>query len=171
MATYSSILAWRIPWTEKPGGLQSTGSQTVRHHWAIEHPHTDTQFKEYISNWLHHQVATSEIKVRMLCGTSGKAALQVADLVGEGPFCLPAFLPFTFLKNETALRMEGWQSREKEPAQLWNPTLDRLCFDFYFFFFFWWESKSFMSLSHYYLGVSFIYSQFKQLYNILRLIY
>ena len=73
----------------------------------------NTQFKEYISYWLHHQVATSEIKVRMLCGTSGKAALQEADLVGKGPFCLPAFLPFTFLKNETALRMEGWQSREK----------------------------------------------------------
>ena len=31
MATHSSILAWRIPWTEKPGGLQSTGSQRVRH--------------------------------------------------------------------------------------------------------------------------------------------
>ena len=31
MATYSSILAWEIPWTEEPGGLQSTGSQRVRH--------------------------------------------------------------------------------------------------------------------------------------------
>ena len=30
-ATHSSILAWRIPWTEEPGGLQSTGSQKVRH--------------------------------------------------------------------------------------------------------------------------------------------
>ena len=29
MAIYSSILAWRIPWTEEPGGLQSTGSQRV----------------------------------------------------------------------------------------------------------------------------------------------
>ena len=27
MATHSSLLTWRIPWTEKPGGLQSTGSQ------------------------------------------------------------------------------------------------------------------------------------------------
>ena len=27
MATYSSVLAWEIPWTEKPGGLQSMGSQ------------------------------------------------------------------------------------------------------------------------------------------------
>ena len=30
MATYSSILAWRIPWTEELGGLQSMGSQRVR---------------------------------------------------------------------------------------------------------------------------------------------
>ena len=31
MATHSCILAWRIPWTEGPGGLQSTVSQRVRH--------------------------------------------------------------------------------------------------------------------------------------------
>ena len=31
MATYSSILAWRIPWREEPGGLQSMGSQRVGH--------------------------------------------------------------------------------------------------------------------------------------------
>jgi len=31
MATHSSILAWEIPWTEEPGGLQSMGSQRVRH--------------------------------------------------------------------------------------------------------------------------------------------
>ena len=30
-ATHSSILAWRIPWTEEPGGLQSIGLQRVRH--------------------------------------------------------------------------------------------------------------------------------------------
>ena len=31
MATHSSILAWKISWTEEPGGLQSMGSQRVRH--------------------------------------------------------------------------------------------------------------------------------------------
>ena len=31
MATHSNILAWRIPWTEEPGGLQSMGSQSIRH--------------------------------------------------------------------------------------------------------------------------------------------
>ena len=34
MATHSSILAWRIPWTEEPGRLQSTGSQRVGHGWV-----------------------------------------------------------------------------------------------------------------------------------------
>ena len=31
MATHSTNLAWRVPWTEEPGGLQSIGSQRVRH--------------------------------------------------------------------------------------------------------------------------------------------
>ena len=33
-ATHSSILAWRIPWTEEPGGLQPMRSQTVEHDWT-----------------------------------------------------------------------------------------------------------------------------------------
>ena len=34
MAPHSSTLAWKIPWTEEPGGLQSMGSQRVGHNWA-----------------------------------------------------------------------------------------------------------------------------------------
>ena len=34
MVTHSSILAWRIPWTEEHGGLQSMASQRVGHHWS-----------------------------------------------------------------------------------------------------------------------------------------
>ena len=41
MATHSSILAWRIPWTEEPGGLQSMGWQRVGHDSAAKtHTHT-----------------------------------------------------------------------------------------------------------------------------------
>ena len=36
MATYFNTLAWEIPWTEVPGGLQSIGSQTVRHNLATK---------------------------------------------------------------------------------------------------------------------------------------
>ena len=55
---YHSILAWRIPWTEEPGGLQSMGSQRIGHHWACTHittlfisytPIQDKRFK--INKW------------------------------------------------------------------------------------------------------------------------
>ena len=40
MATYSNALAWRIPWTEEPGGLRSTESQRVGCELATEHAHS-----------------------------------------------------------------------------------------------------------------------------------
>ena len=40
VATQSSIFAWRTPWTEEPGGLQSIGSQKVWHDLATEHTGT-----------------------------------------------------------------------------------------------------------------------------------
>ena len=39
MAPHSSTLAWKIPWTEEPGGLQSMGSLRVRHNWATSLSH------------------------------------------------------------------------------------------------------------------------------------
>ena len=36
MATHSNILAWNIPWTEEPGGLQSMGLQRVMHDWVTK---------------------------------------------------------------------------------------------------------------------------------------
>ena len=47
MATHSSILAWEIPWTEEPAGLQSMGSQRVGHSWSyLAYMHTDP--------WIHY---------------------------------------------------------------------------------------------------------------------
>ena len=49
-ATYSSILAWKIPWSEEPGRLQSMGLQRVGHDWVIN---TFTYFFHYYySHWL-----------------------------------------------------------------------------------------------------------------------
>ena len=39
-ATHFGVLAWRIPWTEEPGGLQSMGLQRVRHEWATKQQQT-----------------------------------------------------------------------------------------------------------------------------------
>ena len=54
MATHSNTLAWRIQWTEEPGGLHSMGSQRVRHDWATEHTHTyyNGQNPEYWQLWM-----------------------------------------------------------------------------------------------------------------------
>ena len=46
MATHSSILAWRIPWTEEPGGLQSMGLQRGGHNWAHMKSDLDEPFKQ-----------------------------------------------------------------------------------------------------------------------------
>ena len=46
MATCSSILGWKIPWTEEPGRLQSMGSQRVGHNWMTEHAHTHLIFRQ-----------------------------------------------------------------------------------------------------------------------------
>ena len=57
MATYSSVLAWRILWTEEPGGLQSMGSQRVGHDWATN---THTQL---INTHTHICMSISNLKL------------------------------------------------------------------------------------------------------------
>ena len=47
MATHSNILAWRIPWTEEPGGLQSMESERVQHDLA-----TKQHFNIYMCTWV-----------------------------------------------------------------------------------------------------------------------
>ena len=53
MATHSSILAWRIPWTEKPGGLHSLGLQRVGHDLATKEKHQQTTIYEHLLYALH----------------------------------------------------------------------------------------------------------------------
>ena len=49
---HSASLAWRIPWTEEPGGLQSLGLHSVRHDWAHNHVNNnDSYFKRSIPLW------------------------------------------------------------------------------------------------------------------------
>ena len=50
IATHSSVLAWRIPWTEEPGGLQSMGSQESVTSWWLNPPTTTGKRKSF-SSW------------------------------------------------------------------------------------------------------------------------
>ena len=57
VATHSSILAWRIPWTEEPGRLQSMGSQRIRHETeqlsihAYRHKYTDLFVRRQVQEY------------------------------------------------------------------------------------------------------------------------
>ena len=71
MAIYSSILAWRIPWTEEPGGLQSMGSQRVGHDWATTihththtHTHTETERENGSSELNSVQIRATKVMPR-----------------------------------------------------------------------------------------------------------
>ena len=67
MATRSSILAWRIPWTQEPGGLQSMGSQRVRRDLAIK----TTVGEEVQGNpYAHRQVARPANEWRHIRGST-----------------------------------------------------------------------------------------------------
>ena len=59
MATYSSALAWKIPWTEDPGRLQSMGLQIVRHDWATSLSFFPYGYLGYKSLILHYRGAPS----------------------------------------------------------------------------------------------------------------
>ena len=63
IAIHSSILAWRIPWTEEPGGLWTMGSQRVRHYWmTYKHPHI-WWVEKYI--FLMHKFEGEEVEACM----------------------------------------------------------------------------------------------------------
>ena len=64
-ATRSCILAWRIRWTEEPGGLQSMGSQRVGQTWATAHTDTDLQGRHY-SHPLMYEKSEKQINFQRL---------------------------------------------------------------------------------------------------------
>ena len=53
MATHSSVLAWKIPWTEGPGGLQFILSQRVRYNWVTEHSQRLVHYSIHISKLMY----------------------------------------------------------------------------------------------------------------------
>ena len=77
MATHSSILAWRIPWTEEPGGLQSMGSQRVRHDWATDthrHTHTDTHTHTELLAYMF-------LRTKLMCSKWRKEGIQCVYMI------------------------------------------------------------------------------------------
>ena len=80
MASHSSILAWGIPRTEKPGGLQSMGSQRVRHDLVTKHHHHPEQ--GFL--WLHF---TNRLRESFPLSGKGKALSRTQVRSSPGALC------------------------------------------------------------------------------------
>ena len=88
MATHSSILARRIPWTEEPGGLQSTGSQRVGHDWgdlACTHCHLSSSLY-HVLTWVTVS-ASHQCSLTQFLFSSNRFYASKSDL-SERRFCL-----------------------------------------------------------------------------------
>ena len=116
MATHSSILAWRIPWTEEPSGLQSMGLQRVRHDWATMHA-SPGQIKPSFEN----KANTKETKMGRERGPGDVECLD-PDMAGissslEFSDMWANIFPFGLKKNGKKIKMgQGlWYSQP-----LWN---------------------------------------------------
>ena len=94
----SSTLAWRIPWTEEPGGLQSMGSQRVRYDWA-----TDTNEGESTHRFIFHSLQKFNLRSFCLAFASTSAVL---------------ILPFSI--SEADLQNIGKKPRRNQPSNFLN---------------------------------------------------
>ena len=71
MATHSSTHAWKIPWTEEPGGLQPVGSQRVGHDWATSLSLSVMDIEVHTSFWISVFVLFRYISRSESAGSSG----------------------------------------------------------------------------------------------------
>ena len=103
MATYSRIFAWRIPWTEEPGRLQSTGSYSIGHSWS-DLAHTPD---------LRNLYAGQEATVRTRHGPTDW--FQVGKGYVKTVYCHPTHL--TYMQS-TSCEMPGWMKHKLESRWL-----------------------------------------------------
>ena len=94
MATHSSILAWSIPWTEEPGGLQSMGLWRVRHDW------TTNTFTFSSSEW--QKPPSPAVKYNFRCFPFSPAVITDEVI----PACLPS--PNYVVADKTVCYITGW---------------------------------------------------------------
>ena len=107
MAIDSSILAWKIPWTEEPGGLQSMGSQRVWHDWVTELNGNQNQagdgFPVMVSSFpsLFHPLPPVFFHSLQVCGPYASTSISPLQLPPSFFYSLsiPLFLPSVVLHS------------------------------------------------------------------------
>ena len=109
MATHSSFLAWRIPWTEEPGGLWSIGSQRVRHNRAtltsLQVSLTESPVRESVSVQVHTASPRRPLSTQLGSGDPGVHHLSDRSsrvILGVELVCSHLGLPARLLPLEAA---------------------------------------------------------------------
>ena len=112
MTTHSSVLAWRIPWTEEPGKLQSIGSQRVRHYWGeLAHNFKTCHLKRFMFSSNFYELL-NPIKVKWVDFRGGTVSKD-KNLPMQGACSIPRRIPH-------AAETLSLCTTITEPA-LWNP--------------------------------------------------
>ena len=133
MAMYSSILAWRILWTEKPGGLWSMGSQRVRHRWAT-HTHKDVLYSTGnttpYSVMIYMGKESKKVKIDVYVGFPGGSVVK--NLLAQQETWVQSLGWEDLLKKEMATHSSilAWQIPwTEEPGRLQSMRVQRVGHD------------------------------------------
>ena len=113
MAAHSSILAWKIPWTEEPGGLQSKGSQRVRHDWVTKHTYGFAPGQK-----LFYESKTSP---NFCVGTSKKETLKERKWQRSRGTFHTHHVPQSSMCREPVPKEGGWYGLCPVPRERWKP--------------------------------------------------
>ena len=108
MATHSSTLAWKIPWMEEPGGLQSMGLQRVRHDWAI----SLSLFKISVDGDCSH-----EIKRHSLLGRKDMTSLDSVFKSRDITLLTKIYVVKVTVFPAVMYRCESWTIKKAEPQR------------------------------------------------------
>ena len=134
MVTHFSILAWEIPQTEEPGGLQSMGSQRVAHDWPTQHTHTHTHthtHNEFRKKCISMKQTLSQVALKSVCPGLMSGSLsklwkshwlhQYSIMQNPSGFCFldlslsPAHYSVTFGKSVKCLRVICTIGKNRKP--------------------------------------------------------
>ena len=126
MATHSSILAWRIPWTEEPGGLQSIGSQRVRHNFMAN---THNDFNEGLPWWFSGKESTCPHRRHRLDPWVGKIPWRRKWQP------TPVFLPGEFHGQRSLADYSAWGRKESDKTEQLTHTDTKFWYIFPFLLF------------------------------------
>ena len=120
MATHSSVLAWRIPGTGEPGGLQSMGSHRVGHDWSVLAAAMVAWQCE--CTWYHWMVYLITLDFIWDVFYPNKNKWRTNEIFGT--MCLTTTIIWKHLKHEDFIRLTAFGPNES----WWNPSWSKFCF-------------------------------------------